>query len=137
MREDRLLQRLRIYDKGAGVNYADDPKLVIRSVQEHLQQMLNTRWGSVPIADDFGVPDFTDFMSTYPDSARDLERSLRQTIQKYEPRLRNVRVKFIPQEEGDLAVSFQISARLNLERLKDSVIFESKLDSDGRIKIKA
>ena len=136
MRENRLLNRLRMQEKGISGSFTEDPKQVILSVQGHLQQMLNTRWGSVPIADDFGIPDFTDILSSYPESVRDLERSLRQTIQKFEPRLKNVRVKFIPQEEGDLAVSFQISAKLNLERLKDSVIFESQLDSDGRISIK-
>lgn len=114
----------------------EDPKQMIRSIQEHLQRILNTRTGSAPIAEDFGVPDFTNFMSAFPDSQKGLERSLRQTIQKYEPRLQGVRVSFFPREDDPLSISFQITARLVMEDHKDSISFESTVDSDGHIKIK-
>ena len=81
-------------------------------------------------------PDFTDFKSAYPDTYRDLERSLRQTIQKYEPRLTSVRVKFVPQDDDMLTVSFQIMARLILEGRKDPIVFESILDADGKINVR-
>jgi len=61
---------------------------------------------------------------------------IRNTIQKYEPRLKAVRVKLIPQEENMLAVSFQVVARLILEEEKDPVVFESVMDSDGKVTIR-
>ena len=71
---------------------------MIRSIQDHLQRILNTRQGNALIAEDFGVPDFTNIMGSFPDSQRSMERQVRQTIQKYEPRLKGIRVGFFPRE---------------------------------------
>lgn len=136
MREERLTERIRSWKRGPFRREALDPKRMIDSVIRHLEQILNTRRGSAQIADDFGIPDFSDYKSAYPDCQRDLERAIRHTIQKYEPRLTSVRVKFIEQEEDPLSVSFQITARLVLEGQKDPVVFESILGSDGRISIR-
>ena len=91
----------------------------------------------IPIADDYGIPDFTDLSSGFSDALRDLERTIRNTIQKYEPRLKSVRVKLIPQEENTLAVSFQIVGQLILEEEKNPITFQSVMDSDGNFTIKA
>ncbi len=136
MREDRLTERIRAWNNGPYRREGPDPRRMIDSVTGHLERILNTRQGNAQIADDFGIPDFTDFKSDYADAYRDLERSIRQTIQKYEPRLKSVRVKFIPHDDEMLTVSFQIIARLVLEGRKDPVVFESILDSDGKIKIR-
>jgi len=89
---------------------------MIDSIVRHLERILNTRQGSVQIADDYGIPDFTDTSSGFSDTVRDLERTIRNTIQKYEPRLKSVRVKVVPQEETTLTVSFQIVGRYGFRR---------------------
>ena len=89
----------------------------------------------MPIAEDYGVPDFTDLLHSYPESIREVERSIRQIIQKYEPRLKAVRVSFIPQDEDIFSVGFQIVARLATEDEKIPVFFESLMGTDGRIKV--
>ena len=136
MREERLTERMRSWKLRPFRREAPDPKRMIDSVIRHLEQILNTRRGSAQIADDFGIPDFSEYKSAYPDSQWDLERAIRHTIQKYEPRLKAVRVKFIEQEENPLSVSFQITARLVLEEYRDAVVFESILGSDGKITIR-
>jgi len=90
MREDRLIERIRLREKEPARSATEDPKKVMVSVLRHLQKILNTRRGGVPIADDYGVPDFTDFMRVYPDALREVEKSIQNTIQKYEPRLTTV-----------------------------------------------
>lgn len=136
MREYRLIERIRDRNIGSRRREGQDPKRMIDSVVRHLERILNTKQGNAQIADDYGIPDFTDFKSAFPDTHRDLERSLRQTIQKYEPRLTSVRVKFVPRDDEMLTVSFQIMARLVLEGRKDPIVFESILDADGKIKIR-
>jgi type VI secretion system protein len=136
MRENRLTERIRAWNKGPSRREGRDPKRMVDSVVRYLERILNTRQGNAQIAEDFGIPDFTDFKSAFPDAHRDLERAIRQTIQKYEPRLKSVRVKFIPNDDELLTVSFQIVARLILEGRKDAVVFESILDSDGKIRIR-
>jgi type VI secretion system protein len=135
MREERLLDRIRGWEKRPILRNREDPRRVTDSVLRHLQRLLNTKEGNVPIAPDYGVPDFTDFLHSYPDSVREMERTLRLVIQKYEPRLKAVRVSFIPQDESALSLSFQITARLSMEE-KTQVLFETRVDSEGKIEVR-
>ncbi len=136
MREHRLLDRIRYLDKNPSRRVTEDPGQTLYSVQEHLQRILNTRQGSAPISDEYGIPDFTNLMSGYPESQRAIERTIRNTIQKYEPRLQGVRISFLQQEEDVLTLSFQITAQLVLKDHKDPITFESVLDSGGHIVVK-
>ena len=135
MREERLLERIRTWEKETTRRGKEDPRRITDSVLRHLQRILNTKQGNVPIAEDYGTPDFSDFLLTYPDSVREIERTLRVAIQKYEPRLKAVKVTFIPQEEDLLSLRFQIVARLSSES-KSQVFFETQIDSDGKINIR-
>lgn len=136
MREERLIERIRLFKKSPQQRGKPDPKRIIDSIIRHLERILNTRWGSAQIADDFGVPDFSDMRSGFPDALRDLEHLIRNTITKYEPRLQSVRVKFLQHDENMLALSFQIIGKLVLEGNKDPVIFESMMDSEGKVTIR-
>ena len=136
MREARLLERIRTWEKDPARREREDPRRVIDSVLLHLHRILNTKQGNVPIAEDYGVPDFTDLLYSYPESVRDIERTIRSAIQKYEPRLKAVKVTFIPQDADLLSLRFQIAARLSSES-KTQVLFETIVDSDGKIEIKS
>ena len=138
MREHRLLERIRMNAKRPSRRSGQDPKQMIHSIQDHLQRILNTRQGNVVIADDYGIPDFTNFMSGFEETQRSLERSIRQTIQKYEPRLQGVRVTFLDEKERSdkLTLNFQIQARLVLPGHKEAVMFESMVDSGGKVRVK-
>jgi type VI secretion system protein len=135
MREARLLERIRFWDEDPVRRGREEPRRVIDSVLKHLNRILNTKQGNVPIAEDYGVPDFTDLLYSYPDSLRDIERTIRSAIQKYEPRLKAVKVTSIPQDEDLLSLRFQIVARLSGES-KAQVLFETIIDSDGKIDIR-
>ena len=135
MREERLLERIRSFERDPSRRGRADHGRLVESVLAHLRQILNTRQGSAPIAPDFGVPDFLDFLQTYPDSVREIERSIRAAILAYEPRLQGVRVTFIPQEDDVLALRFQITARIAGEG-GGTVRFETVVDTDGKIAVK-
>jgi type VI secretion system protein len=136
MREKRLLERIRARKEEPDKRVREDPKRAIDSVLDHLQRILNTRQGNVPIADDFGLPDLTELHENHSDSLRSFERAIRQTIQKYEPRLRAVRVRFVPDEVDPLSLRFQIVGKLATDDYKDPVRFESIVGSDGKISIR-
>jgi len=135
MREERLLDRIRAWEKDPARRGREEPKRIVDSVLRHLRRILNTKHGNVPIAEDYGVPDFTDFLFAYPESVREIERVIRSAIQKYEPRLKAVKVNYIPQEEDPLSLRFQIVARL-LNESKQSIFFETIIDSGGKVDIK-
>ena len=135
MREERLLERIRSFEKDPIQRKIDNPKRVINSIINHLQKILNIRTGSVMIADDFGLPDFTDLLITYPESQNDIERSIENMIKRYEPRLIDVKVKFIPSEEQTFALRFKITAKLVTLNQKLLTV-ESYIGSDRKVRIK-
>jgi type VI secretion system protein len=136
MREERLTERIRSWKKSPEQRGKPDPKRMIDSIIRHLERILNTRWGSAQIADDFGIPDFSDMRSGFPDALKDLERMIRNTIMKYEPRLQSVKVKFLQRDENMLALSFQIIGKLVLEGEKNPITFESMMDQEGKVTIR-
>ncbi len=135
MREERLLERLQTWEREPTRRGKEDPRRTVDSVMRHLQRILNTKQGNVPIAEDYGVPDFSDFLNAMPRSVSDMEKTIRLAIQKYEPRLTSVRVSFIPQEEDRLSLRFQIIAKLSTES-RTQVYIETIVDSDGKISIR-
>jgi type VI secretion system protein len=135
MRELRLMERVAALERDPLRRERPDQSRLLNSILAHLRCMLNTRQGAVPIAPDYGVPDFLDFLQRYPDSVREIESSIRQAVELYEPRLAGVRVTFVPQEDEVLALRFQIEARVR-EGTGAKVAFETVVETEGRISIR-
>lgn len=114
---------------------SSDRTRCIDSVVEHLQRILNTRQGNVPVAEDYGIPDFVHFLQTYPDSVHQIEDSIRNAIDNYEPRLSGANVLFIPRESDELILRFQIIARLTVEGDRQ-ILLETVVDTEGRIRVR-
>jgi len=136
MSVQRLLLRIKTLEANPHGRFIETDHDIIAAITEHLQRLLNTRQQSALIADEYGIPDFTELLHTYPDSIRDMERALKAAIEKYEPRLRSVRVKFVPHDDDPLSVRFEIIARLVNRKGMPSVFFESIVDADGKVKIR-
>jgi type VI secretion system protein len=135
MAEERLLERLRSWEREPLRRERTDQGRLVDSILVHLRFILNTRQGGVPIAALYGVPDFLDFLQSYPDSVREIERSIREVIRSYEPRLEGVQVDFVPQEDDLLALRFQIVGLVR-DGSAGRVRFETTLDADGKISVK-
>ena len=134
MHEERLLERIRSVEREPLRRGGDRQRRCVSSVLSHLLRILNTRQGNVSIAGDYGVPDFLDFLQSYPESVQEIEHNIRNAIDKYEPRLSGASVTFVPDEVEALTLRFQISASLTLESGR-KVFFETVVDADGRIHI--
>jgi type VI secretion system protein len=132
--EERLLERIRSFERNPLRRGGKDQRHSIDSVLAHLQRILNTRQGNVPLAADYGVPDFLNFLHTYPESIHEIETSIKTAIDKYEPRLSETSVTFVPDEDDTLTLRFQIMASLTVEDGR-KVFFETVVDTDGRISI--
>jgi type VI secretion system protein len=85
---------------------ADEAEAIVA----HLRVLLNTSRGQSPSAPGFGLVDFADVAHSLPGAAQDLARSIRGTILEFEPRLKNVVVRHVP--EDGLAVRFEIVGQL-------------------------
>ena len=118
--------------------FIDASSVDVDSILEHLRNILNSRHGSVMIADNYGMPDLTNFPGeNLGASVKELERIMKSTIEKYEPRLTNVRISYNPESSGGLALKFglfaEISATYGEKRLP--IFFETVITSDGFVKV--
>jgi type VI secretion system protein len=102
------------------------------SVIEHLRVLLNTRRGEAPTVPNYGVPDFSDTVHSFPGAITTLQRAIRDTITEFEPRLKNVQVRHVQNEDDVLTLRFEITARLadgnKLLRLQTKVSAGGKFD---------
>ena len=103
------------------------------SVVLHLQRLLNTRQGSVPIAPSYGIPDFMHVLQGGPEASLDMESAIRAVIEAYEPRLAGVRVTFMPNDDNRLSLRFHIQAKLRLD--SKPVVLETLMGADGHVQV--
>ena len=80
------------------------------SIAEHVQTLLNEQEGLSVTNPDFGLPDLTDIVHMLPDGVQTIQNAIRDVIQKYEPRLSKVKVRFVPSDDA-FVLYFDISAR--------------------------
>ena len=77
--------------------------------------MLNTRQGSCQACPDYGLVEVSEVLYDFPDAIGIMQRALKNTIQIYEPRLKNVQVRHLKaRRPGDMTLSFEITAQLQL-----------------------
>jgi type VI secretion system protein len=109
---------------------ADEVELIVGN----LQSLLNTRLGDAVSAEGFGVVDLVDIIHDFPAAAQIMQRSIRATIAKYEPRLRNVSVRTVPSDDP-LVLTFEISGRLQGDNRRGVVRLRSEMSHGGRVTV--
>lgn len=117
-------------------NMQVDPRKVSESVLLHLQKMLNVRQGSSSANPDYGLPDFNQLISEFPSAIQELRKAIKQCIEKYEPRLRRVRVESLADDDDPLSLRFEIHAHLIIDDHESKVWYETMFDPAGRANIR-
>ena len=138
MGETRLLERIRemTAEQGQRKGKAKDKPSLESSVLAHLSKLLNTRQGSTIISPDFGVPDLA-AMTTSPsaENVARIESILASVVERFEPRLTNVKVVFSPSDDDPLKMSFSLQGTLAGQEADATVFFQTVLSPSGRISI--
>jgi type VI secretion system protein len=133
--EGTLLERMDQPDEG-GYRLQSDIHRVTESVLNYLRKMLNVRQGSVATLPDFGMPDLNDLYMQYPDPVVALRRIIKDLIENYEPRLKRVIVRYVPDEEDPLSLRFDITAHLEVDEQSTPLRFETVVGDTGRILVR-
>lgn len=132
MSRHTLLKRVKL---GAAVDNRRATENDVRdSVLAHLKVMCSTRQGTMITCPDFGVCDVSELLHAFPDAIADMARSIRHTIQTYEPRLAAVRIRHIPSE--DMTLRFEITAQLAVGFGKQRVAFETSVDASRQVSVR-
>ncbi|MBU2546850.1 MAG: type VI secretion system baseplate subunit TssE [Proteobacteria bacterium] len=136
MNERTLLERIRNPRPDEALRTSVDYSALVDSVLDNLRHMLNTRQGGVPVQPDYGIPEFGNVVYSMPEGLGEFQQAIKATIEKYEPRLRHVRVKFQENEDDLQYICFEITARLAVEE-EDAVLrFRTLVDSSGQVNVK-
>lgn len=85
---------------------------LMQSIQQHVEHLLNTRQGSVTHLPDLGLPDLTEIYQGLPESSHELMAEIKHCLEKYEPRLAQIRVYPGEKSEDNSVVDFLIEARI-------------------------
>jgi type VI secretion system protein len=97
---------------GLSVHDVDKPQLRVLSILDNLNRLFNTRRGAIDHLPDYGLPDITQVYRDLPYSVEGLRQSIKAAVERYEPRLRRVRVEH---EKGDpyaMRITFLLSAEM-------------------------
>ena len=105
------------------------------SIVGHLQALLNSRKGQSPVCPDYGVIDMVDLVHAFPRALSDLQKSIRDTIQEYEPRLKNVRVRHITDEHDVLTMHFEVTGQLSRPGSRSMLRFRTQVNSSGNFDV--
>ncbi len=106
----------------------------VQSILVHLQKLLNTRQGDAPCVPGYGVIDFADMVHGFPASVQQLVKNIRASIMEYEPRLKNVTVRHLP-DDNPLVLRFEISAQLAQAKAARTLRLSTTVKPGGRIDI--
>lgn len=106
----------------------------VESIAANLRALLNTRKGDCVTAPDFGILDFADVVHDFPGGIQQLAKSIRATVLQYEPRLRNVAVRHVP-DENPLTLRFEITAQVAEGRTARTLRFATTVKPGGRVDV--
>jgi type VI secretion system protein len=106
------------------------------AVSAHLSRMLNTRQGSCLTCPDYGLIEVSEVLYDFPDAVGIMQRALKNSIQQYEPRLKNVQVRHLKNEvANEMILQFEITAQLQLpDGRRQSLRFSTNVDGSGNVK---
>ncbi|MBR6467332.1 MAG: type VI secretion system baseplate subunit TssE [Desulfovibrio sp.] len=132
----RLLERIRQMTMDQGQRKGKDRPSLEASVLEHLSKLLNTRQGSTIISSDYGVPDMSVMTATpSAENVARIEEILTTVVERFEPRLTDVKVVFAPSADDPLKMSFSLQGTLAGQGQDAAVFFQTVLSPSGRISI--
>ncbi len=137
MYEERLTQRIRNLERKGNDKGPGDLSYIVNSIINHLQRVLNTRQGSVPIADDYGMPDFTNYQGLgIAEEAKDIADVIKNMILKYEPRLSGAQVTYEPDKDDLLSLRFKLQTEIvNVQDERVVVELETVISSEGKVRV--
>ncbi|MDR2821282.1 MAG: type VI secretion system baseplate subunit TssE [Desulfovibrio sp.] len=99
-----LFERLTSGDAGASIDEDE-------SIRRHLMRMFTARQGSVQTLPDYGLPDINDLTLSHAELIQETGVALQACIQRYEPRLVDVKVAHHPLPDSTFTLGFHISAQ--------------------------
>jgi type VI secretion system protein len=127
----RLLER---FATTPGWARADAPEpAIVQSVLRHVSALLAARPGLSPAAPELGLPDLAAVAFALPDALASFAQAIARTIERYEPRLCEVRVA--PRDKGPSPLVMELEIRARLVESQRRMCLLTAVDWRGRARV--
>jgi len=98
----------------------------VLSIIDNLKRLFDTRRDSIAHLPDYGLPDITQVYRDLPYSIEGLRQAVKDAVEKFEPRLRRVRVEHQKGDPYGMRIIFILTAELfNGRRVQFQTTFTS------------
>lgn len=101
---------------------------VVQSIKRHLVRLLNAHPGASLSAPELGLLDFNDATLGTLDLGILVRNTIRQCIERFEPRVDRVSVMALPQGADPLQLRFQVTVHLRVAAVDDKATIDLLLD---------
>jgi type VI secretion system lysozyme-like protein len=138
MSERRLLEQISYWESGAIRTNKPQLDILTESVVSYLRRILNTRQGSSPINDKFGVPDFTNIGIGGLDqgSLVDVSDEIARMINQFEPRFKAVKVSIAQSDLMAFTLNFEVSGELQLLDQVQHLKIHAVVGGNGKVEVR-
>jgi len=113
----------------------EDAEALMESVQRNLTRLLNSRHGMCEAAPDYGLPALTDLVVGSAEYLQLVQEAIRNAIEKYEPRLRRVRVVHRADEGDARTLVFRVEGVLVGRSGEHRVCYQTAFSPAGRFQV--
>jgi type VI secretion system protein len=116
---------------------AENVEELRESVRQNLARLLNARHGMSQAVPDYGLPSLVDLTTSSSDHVAAVQRAIRAAIEKYEPRLRHVRVSSCGEEDApsQRALAFRVDAVMVGRDGEYSVGYVTAVSPNGQLEV--
>ncbi|AGP38411.1 hypothetical protein BE04_30280 [Sorangium cellulosum] len=108
------------------------------AILTHLGHMLNTRQGSSLTCPDYGLMEVSEVLHEFPEAIGLVQRSLKNCIQAYEPRLKNVQVRHVRNDSvlQSMILEFEITAQIQFpDGRRQALRLGAAVDQSGNVRM--
>jgi type VI secretion system protein len=107
------------------------------AIARHIKDILSTRAGSAPSCPDYGLIEVSEMLYEFPEAIGIMQRSIKNTIQHYEPRLKNIQVRHVKSDGNPMTqFEFEITGQVHLpDGRRQSLRFATNVNGNGSVQV--
>jgi type VI secretion system protein len=132
--ENTLFERLRDARAPRDPSMSLDRTRLRRSIADNLVRILTSREMHAPAQPDYGMPDPNEILHAVDGGAELMRKKLKQCVELYEPRLKDVRVLHVESAELGQTVRFSLHATLRSDP-PEPIVLDASVEPNGRIRV--
>lgn len=130
-----LFERLEADAEPVSPSKGPVPSDVMRSIKRNVANILNTRYGESLSSPRLGVADFNDTASAATNFFKQARISIKQCLQEFEPRLKDIDVVLQQDEKDPMCLLFHVTAVVNTSAIHKQVTISLLFDSNRRYRV--